>query len=141
MLPFQVSKLFSSSARVHGLAMAKPDGIKFVFHNEGVDVDPDGVDVKTCMIAWKNLKRVTAQNGMFESHVVFDVVSLAGFEDVPFVKDGQIIIDVPKRDRDKIEDFQREVSEYRAGSGQSLDDEVDNLIDDVRDMFDRRHDF
>lgn len=133
--------MFSATARVHGLAMAKPEGIKFVFHNEGVDVDPDGVDVKTCMVLWENLKRVSTKHGMFESNVVFEVASLAGLEKLPFVKDCQIVIDVPKRDRDKIEAFERDVAEYRAGNAHDVDGEVDDLINDVRDMFDRRHDF
>lgn len=141
MLPFHVSRMMGTSAKVLGFALAKPEGLKLVFHDEGVEVDPDDVDVHATFIAWKNFRGLSVKHGIWESRVSIEVTSLDGLDDVPAVRDGKIVLDVPKRNREKIEPFERQVSDFQSGRRGNVDEEVDDLLEETRRMLQRRHEF
>ncbi len=133
MLPFHISRIFGLQSKTHGVALVDEKGIKLVF-SDAVDVKllpEDDADLLT--IEWSNLLEMKAVRGMISDQLTLQLRQSIG--DEPDGKnDKLILLDLLKRDRDKLDRFEKLVKEFQ--SGQRRDD-VDDVLDDVRDLLDR----
>ena len=130
MLPFKVSKLFGTIAKVHGMAIANDEGLRLVFHEQ--PKKPVGVfeaKLESVLIAWDNLANFHVDLGLLADEVVITVQSLEGLDsDLPGLEDKDVRLETYKRERDKLEAFQKDVAAYRSGKA---DEDVDEFLDEL----------
>jgi hypothetical protein len=135
MLQFHISKLWGAVLASHGVVIPAEEGIRLVFFDS--DQKPeflDGDEFDSAVITWDNFQGLDVNHGMFGSRITIGVRSTTDLQDVPGVKESEITLEVHKKNVHQIEPFQQRVAEYRSGK---TDEDVDQLIDDVRDLLDR----
>lgn len=136
MLPFKVSKLFGTVAKVHGMAIANAEGLRLVFHERSKK--PVGLfeaQVESVMITWSNLADLTVDLGLLADEVIIKVRSLEGLgDDLPGLEENEVRLETLRRERDKLEVFQSQVVEYRSGK---TDEDVDEFLNDLDEFIDR----
>ena len=130
MLPFHISKTLGLRSKTHGFALVNEQGIRLVFRDaEDIAKSPED-DPDTIMITWDNVARWESQRGLLSDQFIIEVHTMVG--DEPDGKNDNVIeLELQKRDRDRLDRFEKHVKEYQ--SGQRKDD-VDDVLDDVRDM-------
>ena len=84
------------------------------------------------IIKWDNLAQLKAKRGLLSDELTIEVHVMVG-DDPDGSGDKLIQLELQKRDRDKLDQFEKHVKEYQ--SGQRKDD-VDDVLDDVRDFLD-----
>ena len=133
MLPFHISGMLGLKSKTHGVALVDEEGIRLVFRDAAdIEKEPDD-EAESLHITWDNLVNWDAKRGLISDQINFEVRVPLG--DEPDGKnDNSIELELQKRDRDKLDRFEKLVKEYR--SGQRKDD-VDEVLDDVRDLLDR----
>lgn len=132
-LPFHISGMFGLKSKTHGFALVSEKGIQLVFRDaEDISSTPDE-QAESRMITWDNLASFKVIRGLVSDELKLGVHVMFG--DDPDGKNDNIIeLELPKRDREKLDRFEKLVKEYE--NGQRKDD-VDDVLDDVRDMLDR----
>ena len=133
MLPFQITRMLGLQSKTHGFALVNEQGIKLVFR-DAVDIEksPDA-EADTIMILWSNLAHWEAKRGFLSDELILKVHAMVG--DEPDGKNDKVIeLELQKRDRDQLDRFEKHVKEYQSGKRK---DDVDDVLDDVRDMLDK----
>lgn len=130
MLPFHISRLFQS--KTHGFALVNEEGIKLVFREaEQISAEPDA-EADSLMIPWSNLARWEAKRGLITDQFIMEVHRPVG--DEPDGKNDKVLeLDLHKRERERLDEFEKQVKAYQSGE---LRDDVDDVLDDVRDLLD-----
>ncbi len=133
MLPFHVSGMFGLKSKTHGIALVNEQGIKLVFRDAAeLKEDPDE-DAESMVIAWDNLASWKADRGLIADGIKFHVRVMIG--DEPDGKNDNVIeLEVSRLNREKLDRFEKLVKDYQSGHRK---DDVDDVLDDVRDMLDR----
>ena len=133
MLPFHITRMLGLKSKTHGIALVNEKGIWLVFRDAAdIEKEPDE-DAESLLIKWDNLARWKAKRGFISDQLNIEVHVMSG--DDPDGKNDKVIeLELQKRDREKLDRFEKLVKEYQ--SGQRKDD-VDDVLDDVRDMLDR----
>ena len=132
-LPFHISKLFGLKRKTHGFALVNETGIRLVFRDADEIAQAPDEDAESQMITWDNLASMEITRGLVSDEVKLSVHVMFG-EDPDGKNDSMIELELQKRDRPALDQFEKRVKEYR--SGQRKDD-VDEVLDDVRDLLDR----
>lgn len=133
MLPFYISQMLGLQSKTHGYALVNQQGIRLVFR-EAADIErqPDE-EAESLLIEWKDLVSMEAKRGLLSDSLALHTKQLAGRD--PDGKDDQTVqLELERRHRDQLEEFERLVQEYQSGQRR---DNVDEVLDDVRDLLDR----
>ena len=133
MLPFHITRMLGLKSKTHGFALVNAKGIKLVFR-DAIDIDkaPDE-DAQSIDIPWSNLADMTVTRGLMADELKLSVHAMIG--DEPDGKNDNVIeLELQKRDHDKLDKFEKRVKEYQTGQRK---DDVDDVLDDVRNMLDR----
>ena len=132
MLPFHISRMFGLKSKTHGFALVNEQGIKLVFRDAADIASAPDDDADSLMIEWSNLAEWKAKRGLLSDEFTMKVHHIVG--DEPDGKNDNILeLQIPKRDRDKLDRFEKHVKEYQNGTRR---DDVDDVLDDVRDLLD-----
>ena len=133
MLPFHISKMLGFKSKTHGFALVSEEGIRLVFREaDDIKKAPDE-DADSMLIKWDNLDAWEAERGLISDEFRIKVHVMIG-DDPDGKNDNVIQLELSKRDREKLERFEKHVKEYQAGQ---RNDDVDDVLDDVRDLLDR----
>lgn len=132
-LPFHISGMLGFTSKTHGYALVSEQGIQLVFRGaEEIEKAPDE-DADSRMITWDNLAKFEAKRGIMADGLKLGVYVMFG-DDPDGKNDNVIQLELAKRDRELLDQFERVVKEYRNGTRK---DDVDDVLDDVRDLLDR----
>lgn len=133
MLPFYISRMFGLQSKKHGVAIVDEKGIKLVFR-EATEVKLlPGDEADQLTIEWTNLIDMRAIRGIISDQLELRLHQMIG--DEPDGKnDNVILLELQKRERDKLERFEESVRAFQSGGRR---DDVDDVLDDVRDLLDR----
>lgn len=133
MLPFYISRMFGLQSKKHGVAIVDEKGIKLVFR-EATEVKLlPGDEADQLTIEWTNLIDMRAIRGIISDQLELRLHQMIG--DEPDGKnDNVILLELQKRERDKLERFEESVRAFQSGDRR---DDVDDVLDDVRDLLDR----
>lgn len=132
-LPFHISRMLGFKSKTHGFALVNGTGIQLVFRDaEEITQDPD-TEAESRMITWDNLASFEVKRGMISDELKLGVHVMFG-DDPDGKNDNVIELELQKRDRDKLDQFEKLVKEYQSGQRK---DNVDDVLDDVRDLLDR----
>ena len=133
MLPFQITRMFGLKSKTHGFALVSEAGIQLVFR-DAADIKQQPDEEADCLvIQWDNLARIEAKRGLLSDELVIEVHVMVG-QDPDGRGDKIIHLEVQKRDREKLDRFEKNVKDYQTGQRQ---DDVDEVLDDVRDFLDQ----
>ena len=132
MLPFQITGMLGLRSKTHGFALVNESGIRLVFREaEDIEQRPDE-DAESLMIEWENLAAWEAKRGFLADQLILKVHHVVA--DEPDGKNDNVLeLELQKRDRDKLDRFEKHVQEYQSGTRK---DDVDDVLDDVRRMLD-----
>lgn len=130
MLPFQITRMMGLKSKTHGFALVNERGIQLVFR-DAVDIEnsPDD-EADSIMIEWDNLVRWEAKRGFLSDQLVIEVHVMVG-DEIDGRNDNVLELELQKRDRDRLDRFEKHVKDYQSGARR---DDVDDVLDDVRDM-------
>lgn len=133
MLQFRVSKLFGTMTKIHGMALPSPDGIRLAFKEPEDEERANRIDfdIQEVLVAWDNLDEIKIDRGLVGDQVTIRVKSFDALRNLPEFADHEVTLETRRQDRDVLEQFEREVNEFRAGRRQ---DNVDDMLDDIRDF-------
>jgi hypothetical protein len=132
MLPFHVDKLFK--ANIEGTALPQSAGLKLVFHAPEEDQNIFDAEIEEVMVRWDNLAAIEIKRGLFGAAVALTVKSDAVFPRLLKPKDNQLTLTIRRRDKAKLDRFERELTGFRSGE---LASDTEEFIDDMRDFLDR----
>ena len=132
MLPFYVDKFFS--ADIEGTALPQAEGLKLVFHAPQEDQNIFEAEIEEVLVTWDNLANVEIKRGIFSSAVTLTLKSAAAFPRMLQTKDLLLALTIRKRDKEKLDRFENELTGFRSGE---LTNDTDEFIDDMRDFLDR----
>lgn len=130
MLPFHIDSFFGLSIDATGMLIPTPEGMKLAFHQGKAPQNLLDAKTDTVEIPWKNIKDVQIKRSMFGDSVRLHVVSAHELKDLPIDKDGELVVDIQKKDREFLDAFDKKVDACRAGKAEN----VDEMIDDIRDF-------
>lgn len=133
MLPFHITRLFGLKRKTHGFALVNQEGIRLVFRDATDIVKEPDEEADFMIIKWDNLARIEAKRGFLSDELIIEVHVMLG-ENPDGGDDKVIQLELQKRDRDKLDRFEKHVKEYQTGQRK---DDVDDVLDDVRDFLDR----
>ena len=133
MLPFQITGMLGFQSKTHGFVLVNEEGIRLVFR-EADDIKKAWDDeAEFLLIKWDNLAGIKVVRGLISDELKISVKVMIG--DEPDGKNDNVIeLELQKRDRDKLDRFEKHVKDYQSGKRK---DDVDDVLDDVRDMLDR----
>ena len=133
MLPFHITQMLGFQSKTHGIALVNEKGIKLVFRDaREIAAKPDA-DADAIMIEWDNVAGLEFKRGIMADGLHIKVFAMLG--DEPDGKNDNVIqLEVPKRNREQLDRFEKLVKEYQTGKRK---DDVDDVLDDVRDLLDR----
>ena len=133
MLPFHITQMLGFKSKTHGIALVNEKGIKLVFRDaREIEAKPDD-DADSIMVQWDNVAGLDFRRGIMSDGLHIKVFTMLG--DEPDGKNDNVIqLEVQKRDRELLDRFEKLVKEYQTGKRK---DDVDDVLDDVRDMLDR----
>lgn len=132
MLPFHVDKFFK--ANVEGTALPQAEGLKLVFHAPEEDQNIFDAEVEEVLIGWDNLATIEIKRGLFGAAVNLEFNSDAPFPRMLKPHDNKLTLTIRRRDKVKLERFERELTGFRSGE---LASDTEEFIDDMRDFLDR----
>ena len=132
MLPFHVDKFFS--ADIEGTALPQAKGLKLVFHAPEEDQNLFEAEIEEVLVVWENLANVEIKRGIFGAVITLQVKSASPFPRMLQPKDLRLALNIRKRDKEKLDRFEKELAGFRSGE---LSDDTDEFIDDMRDFLDR----
>ena len=133
MLPFHITRMFGFKSKTHGYALVNEEGIRLVFR-DAADIKKEAdEDAESRLITWDNLASWEAKRGLISDELRIQVHVMFG-DDPDGKNDNVIELELQKRDRDKLDRFEKHVKEYQSGERK---DDVDDVLDDVRDLLDR----
>ena len=133
MLQFRVSHLYGALTKIHGMALVAPEGIRLAFQ------EPDEVnrsnrinfDVKEVLITWNNLNTIEIDRSILGDKIKLRVKSTDPLQALSEFVDAEMTLETRRQDRDALDEFEREVADYRAGR---RSEDVDDMLDDIRDF-------
>lgn len=133
MLPFQITRMLGLKSKTHGYALVNEHGIRLVFR-EADDIKKAWDDeAEFLQVDWDNFAGMDVVRGIISDELKIKVLVMIG--DEPDGKNDNIIhLELQKRDREALDRFEKQVKDYRSGKRK---DDVDDVLDDVRDMLDR----
>ena len=132
-LPFHISGMLGFKSKTHGYALVNQTGIQLVFRSaDDIEKAPDE-EAESQMITWDNLASFEAKRGIMSDTLNLGVHVMFG-DDPDGKNDNVIQLELAKRDRELLDRFEKVVKEYRSGERK---DDVDDVLDDVRDLLDR----
>ena len=133
MLPFQITRLWGLKNKTYGFALVDERGIRLVFRDAAdIQAEPEE-DAESLQIDWDNFVGMEPKRGFLSDSLTIEVRVVPG--DSPDASDDNMIqLELQKRDRDRLDRFERDVDDYRTGRKK---DDVDEVLDDVRDLLDR----
>lgn len=132
-LPFHISGMLGFTSKTHGYALVSEKGIQLVFRTaEDIQNAPEE-EAESQMITWDNLANFELKQGIMGDTLKLGVHVMFG-DDPDGKNDNVIQLELAKRDRELSERFEKIVKDYRTGERK---DDVDDVLDDVRDMLDR----
>ena len=133
MLPFQITRMLGFKSKTHGYALVNEQGIRLVFR-EADDIKKAWDDeAEFLQVDWDNFAGMDVVRGIISDELKIKVLVMIG--DEPDGKNDNIIhLELQKRDREALDRFEKQVKDYRSGKRK---DDVDDVLDDVRDMLDR----
>lgn len=133
MLPFHISGMLGLSSKTHGMALVSEKGIQLVFRDAAdIESKPDE-EAESLLIAWRNIVSWRASRGIMSDQLTIQVQHPIG--DEPDGKNDNVIeLELQKKDREELDRFDRLAKEYQSGKRK---DDVDDVLDDVRDLLDR----
>jgi hypothetical protein len=135
MLQFHSNRLFGLAFDYHGIAIPDKVGLKLVFRKADAPVDILAEDCLSVVVAWSNIASIKIQKGLFGGgDVVVAVRNGVGLEQVPFFDKDLLTLAVYQSNVDEIGPFEQEVNRLRRGAH---DDDVDQVIDEVRDLLEK----
>ncbi|MFC1757621.1 hypothetical protein ACFL2H_02495 [Planctomycetota bacterium] len=129
MLPFHVTSFFGNDVKLTGVAIPKPDGLHICIHEGDVPSDLFDAKTKSIVIEWSNLDEITVKESMFGDSLLIRVHST--IKGLTGAKNNRAKLDLHKRDRERYDEFRQEVDDCRSGKPE---DDVDGMIDDIRDF-------
>ncbi len=132
-LPFHISGMLGFKSKTHGFALVSEKGIQLVFRSaEDIEKTPDE-EAESQMILWDNVASFETKRGLMSDELRLGVHVM--FSDDPDGKNDNVIcLELAKRDRETLDRFEKLVKEYQSGKRK---DDVDDVLDDVRDLLDR----
>ena len=133
MLPFHISKTFGLQSKTHGMALLNEKGIRLVFRDADALEENRDEDAESLYIEWANLVDWEVKRGLLGDVLRFKVRGMSG-TDPDGREDKLVELELQKRDRPALDRFEKVFEEYRSGRRK---DDVDNVLDDVRDFLDR----
>lgn len=143
MLQFHLNKFFGLKFRTHGMAIPSEEGLKLVFRHGDAPARLFDEDIQSVLIAWNNFAGMAIEKGFLSgTKVVLRVKSAEWLKKMPGAADHsdsnatttELELRIHKTNLDDIPAFEQQVDEYRSGV---VDEDIDDFIDDVRDMLDR----
>ncbi len=133
MLPFYISRLWGLQSKTHGFALVNEQGIRLVFRDAADIVATPDEEAESLYIDWNNFVGMQAKRGFWKDSLTLEVDAIpSGSPDGG--DDNLIELELQKRDRDRLDRFEHNVEEYRSGRKK---DNVDDVLDDVRNLLDR----
>lgn len=133
MLPFQITRMLGFKSKTHGYVLVNEQGIRLVFREADDIKKAWDDDAEFLQIDWDNFAGMDITRGIISDELKIKVLVMIG--DEPDGKNDNIIhLELQKRDRDKLDRFEKQVKDYQSGKRK---DDVDDVLDDVRDMLDR----
>jgi len=143
MLQFHLNKFFGLKFRTHGMAIPSEEGLKLVFHHGDAPVRLFDEELQSAVVSWDNFAGMEVKKGFLSgTKLILRVKSAAWLKDLPGAAGKQeaatatteLELSIHKSNVDDVPAFERKVAEYRSGK---VDEDIDDFIDDVRDMLDR----
>lgn len=143
MLQFHLNKFFGLKFRTHGMAIPSEEGLKLVFRHGNEPVKLFAKDIQSVLVAWDNFAGMKVEKSFLSgTKVILNVNSAAWIKELPGAADNddaatattELELRIHKSNVDDLPAFEQKVTEYRSGK---VDEDVDDFIDDVRDMLDR----
>ena len=129
MLPFYIGKAFGASYDTQGTAFLKDEGVRLVF----CECDDDGEilddNVDQILVRWDALEEIELDHGFLESKVKVKASFFEGFGSLPGWHDGELELQVNKRDRKTGDAFMKKLDKFRKGYKRP---DVDSILDDTR---------
>lgn len=147
MLQFHLNRFFGLKFRTHGMAIPSEEGLKLVFRHGDAPARLFDEEIQSALIEWDNLAGLEVEKGFLSgTSIKLRVRSAAWLKKLPGAanhrdSDGattELELEIHKTNVDDIPAFKKQVAEYQSGK---TDEDVDDFIDDVRDMLDRSNGF
>ena len=142
MLQFHLNKFFGMKFRTHGMAIPSEEGLKIVFRHGAAPAKLFAKDIQSVLVTWDNFAGMEVVKSFLSgTKVVLQVKSAAWLKELPGAashRDAdsattELELRVHKSNLEDLPAFESEVAAYRSGK---VDEDVDDFIDDVRDMLD-----
>lgn len=143
MLQFHLNKFFGLKFRTHGMAIPSEEGLKLVFRHGDAPARLFDEEMQSALIEWDNFAGMEVEKSFFSgTKLLLRVKSAAWLKDMPGAADNddvatattELELSIHKSNVADVPAFERKVAEYRSGK---VDEDIDDFIDDVRDMLDR----
>lgn len=143
MLQFHLNKFFGLKFRTHGMAIPSEEGLKLVFRHSDAPARLFDENIQSALVTWDNFAGMEIEKGFLSgTKIVLRVKSADWLKKMPGAANHndsnatttELELRIHKTNLGDIAEFEKQVDEYRSGV---VDEDIDDFIDDVRDLLDR----
>lgn len=108
-LPFRIESIYSGFANCTGLLILKSDKIIFEFQTTDNFVGLIKSNINNVELTISKIESVEGKFGLFSSRVSVRAYSMSFLKDIPGSKQGEIVLKIKKRDREKAKELVQQI--------------------------------